>query len=423
MLEVVVFNSRKKMNSSVYSTYRQGAILPILTANDLLGSIRYQGLVKQLEMTVKIPDGDFSRYYLPTINCLAEFVQLIPSQRKGPLGGLLGEGLSRAILAVHYYMDDRPDEDISPLQFFAVTTAALFVDIGNLVCNQMVTLVTETGDFIREWDPFSGAMSLNDAGHYRMFERYSSYQRLQGSINVMLARQLLTEDAFLWISSDISIFAEWLDVLSGYSRRYGSLGRALSNIRYDDLLDIIDALGQRTEDQLVAEANIHGEDFFNWLKDGIENNTIKVNDKDALVHKVDEGLLIEKALFKQYLESSSLVLNSHALLVEFATFMGYTVEGRMDLANKQYVSKDASRFIHEGKKTNTNILENAKKNVRYGMVVDPSRASIILSEAVSKSKILVSKERSSRLEATRKKQQIKRQVSEQASFSPDSKKK
>lgn len=356
-----------------FKTYKEGLLLPILPSDDLLQSARYQALVMELRKAINISDQDFRRYYLPTIHRFAEFVQLIPRQFKGALGGLLSEALARAILSIHYYIDEHQGEAVSSLRLYALTTAALFSDISHTVCNQVVIITDEIGTYISEWNPFAGSMKESAGDFYRMYERHSSYQRLQGSIGAILARQLLPEAGFLWLTSDLAIFSEWLDALSDDSRRGGGLRRALSHIKIDDLLELLGSLGQITQDFIQPEADQYGEAFFQWLKDGIDKGNIPVNGKEAQVHVVADGVFLERQLFKQFAEVTKLPVNSNIVFAQFGNLLGIASKGGGDFLNAQYFSQDTANVS----KTSSGLLN--KSDAKLGMVVSDS--TLLLSTA------------------------------------------
>ena len=95
-------------------------------------------------------------YNLLIVHSFVEFVQVLPTQNDSPLCGLMNDGLLRGInllqqLTLSY-------KDASPLERYAVFTAAALRDVANVVVNQKVFITDEEGATAKVWEPFEGSL-------------------------------------------------------------------------------------------------------------------------------------------------------------------------------------------------------------------------------------------------------------------------
>ena len=283
-----------------FKAYKEGHLLPISSPDEMMDSFRYQALIQQFADVSGLDEPAYEVLYLGLINAFAACVQLLPRQTNGLLGGLFSEAIARASLV----MQLPENQSLTDLQKYALFSAAILCDISHVVCSHCVIITDKEGNFSQEWNPFAADMVASSGTHYKLYPRHYLHQLLQGSMTVLLARQLMPKEGFLWISSDFEIYSHWLDALQGDDSRGGWIRRALSYIKLDDIMELLNALGQLSEDLLVPEVNREGEAFFRWLRDGITNQTIPVNSADALVHIVNEGVFIDDKIIKKFTDLS-----------------------------------------------------------------------------------------------------------------------
>ena len=53
-----------------------------------------------------------------------------------------------------------------------------------------------------------------------------------------------------------------------------------------------------------CEETQHGEAFYQWLMNNLENNHLKINTSDASVHMVPQGVFVEAKIFKQFVDQN-----------------------------------------------------------------------------------------------------------------------
>lgn len=346
--------------------YKEGHVLPVLSAGELIKSERYQSLIQEMRSLANLPEDYFDTLYLGSIKSFAEFVQLIPIQTFGALSGLLSQGLARAYLAMKTYFSQ--DKKIDGLMTYAIFSAALFLDVSKALINQKISVVSEKGEFVDDWRPFEGSLKDRDAEFYKMYPVNPLYQRLDQSIKPLLARQLMPGLGFLWIAGDPAIFAEWLDALRDDALQGGTVNYILSLIKDEEFEQLIRELFLQEYEAVPAEENQHGEEFLKWLKNAIENGDIKINSVDASVHVVNEGVLIERKIFKQFCDVYNSPVSMNVVMAQFGNLMGIAAKGGSDFMHQQYFSK-YSEGVRAGASTSYSTLTQSARSLRDGMVV------------------------------------------------------
>ncbi len=307
--------SKKRMLSSTMThlqnamqnkTYQIGHVLPVLSNSKLLISNRHRALLQELQQLSGLPEAHFKMLYRGAINLYAEFVQLIPEDPQNPLGGLLNLGLARATLALRQYRQDSAISNVDPLLNYAIFSAGLFFDVAKAVSQQRVVLCDEKGNYLRDWRPALGTLLDQGGEFYKMYPFYSSlYQALNHESAALFAKPLM-QAGFLWISSDLELFIDWLDALRGEMAVGGRrITRVLALIRQDDLLNMIKSLQQISFNEVHLEQTTEVDQFYLWLKEGLEKGTIGINTSDAQVHWLGEDtLFLSHEIFKRFIEES-----------------------------------------------------------------------------------------------------------------------
>jgi hypothetical protein len=365
-----VTGKMSQKQGSAFKTYHSGALLPVMTAAELFSSSRHQGLLRQLRGMIFIEDDDYEKFYESTLNNFAEFVQVMPTVVNGPLSHLLNEGLSRATIAVKNYMAE--SNGIDPLVMYAIFTAALFRDVSHVITNHKVVLCEEDGRFIDEWHPFTGSMT-GKAEFYKLYPLAPIYQRLDNTLTPLLARQLMPEEGFLWITSDLQLYADWLDYLSGEDGQGGSVSHGLSTVRPQDVLNLMNALVQVPVEMKQGDETKYGDMFYAWLKESISKGEIAVNAVDSGVYMTVDGVFLERnKIFHHFAEQSKLGVNMNVVFTQFGNLFGIASKGGSDFMNAQYFSEFPTTMNDKGMAFSS-PLSSRQRSLREGMVLgDPA---------------------------------------------------
>lgn len=353
-------------------TYEEGYLLPVLTADELLFGHRHKGLLRQFRDLAELPSDDFDRSYGALIKNFMEFTQILPHKTSGIMGSLLNYGLARTAAVFQKYCQLRKTQT-TPLLKFAVFSAALLKDVGRVLSNQRIVMVDETGEFHRDWNPFSGSM-IGQTQFYKMYPISATYLRIESEATPMLARQLIPHDIFLWLSSDLSIFSDWLAALLG-EEGVGSkeITLAIALIKREDIIAILNTLDGALVDPHESMATEHGEAFYKWLKEGIENGTIKVNTDDADVHVLPEGVFINEGIFKKYAAIFKVPIHIMIIYAQFGNLMGIVAKGANDHLFHMLYGKPVSNFTSF---TGGGLASQGGSTQKGMLITDPGRIFI-----------------------------------------------
>ncbi len=280
-------NSHKKNH-----WYRFGERLPVQTAAALLADKRYRFYIEQVKELAGLPEDHFNHFYQAFIYRFAEFVQVIPDDPNSPLGSFITNGLLRGLNTLHQFVTQF--EKPSPLERYALFTACVLRDISHIITGQKIYITDDKGATIKLWQPFCGPLTEETEGKsYKIFPMAQIYNRIGKSLRVTLARQVMGENGFLWIASDIRLFAEWIDALIEEDEE-GS-GRLVKVIRVYRRSGggIIDNLPHTETDILDSPATKHADAFYDWLLNGLQDGSISTNTSDSNVHITDVGVFLQ----------------------------------------------------------------------------------------------------------------------------------
>jgi len=354
-------------STSKPKAYKPGYLLPVMTAEKLLKAGRHQAVLRQLKDTCGLPEEYYQAFYLSVIESFVEFVQVLPTEFTGPLCGMMNEGIARAMIAMQAYQLEHQAQ-VDPLKSYAAFTAGLFRDISHVLINQRVVLTNEKGYFVENWHPFSGSMP-GRAEFYRLLTIAPVYQRLDITLRHLLARQLMPEQGYQWIASDLHVLADWFDAISGEEGGGGVLIHILSYIKNEDVVALQNSLVQVPLKQTESPATEHGQAFYEWLTDGLDKQKIKVNTADAGVHIVKEGLFLERPrIFREFLEVYNQPVTLTVVYAQFGNLMGIAKKGGYDFMNGQYFS-EYSESRESGAAAFASPLAGKQQSLRDGMVL------------------------------------------------------
>lgn len=310
MLSSSVTHLKKAMQNKIYQI---GQLLPVLPSTSLLGATRHQALLQEIQQLSGLSEAYFKGLYRTTINRFVEFVQLIPEEPQNALGGLLNLGLARATLALRQYVQETISKvETDPLLNFAVFTAGLFFDVARVISQQKIIICDETGKYLQDWYPYSGNLSEKGVEYYKMYPFNSTpYEALNHESAALLARQLMPQEGFLWLSSDLELFIDWLTSLRGdHSQEGRKICRILSLLRLEDILGLMKNLPQSSFETIVVKELPVEEQFLLWLQDGINNGNIGVNAAHAPVHLQEDMLYLNNDIFTRFIDDRKLAVDA-----------------------------------------------------------------------------------------------------------------
>ena len=334
-----------KPETPVLDVYKEGVLLPVLKGEDIFSSGRYALFIKQLRGLVDVDSTYFAALYEPLIFKFSQFVQALPAQPYGPLYGLLNCSLVRALSALQQFVLHSSEQEAKPIYRYAVFSAALLLDISKVVTQQKIMVTDDEGHYIEDWMPHLGEPLIAEGLYYRFYFYTAAYHRLDNSLVVMLAKHTMPQVGYEWLSSDFKVFADWMDALQGNSSHGGRITQVLDHLPLEHLDKLLRSLGHLQID-MIEPGDQLGNEFYHWLKSGIADGSIKINEKNALVHVVNEGVLVEKQLFKQFGDFMKVPINNKVLHRQVGNLLGIVSKGSGDYLFEKYFGSGA----HAGKR-------------------------------------------------------------------------
>jgi Putative conjugal transfer nickase/helicase TraI C-term/Putative helicase len=245
---------------------------------------------------------------------------------------------------------------------YAVFVAALCHDLSKLVTNQMITVYDSDGIGV-EWEPWT--RDIDEQGSWYKIDVVCDSRRSQpAKANLLLVHRILPGAGTKWLTSDDETFFRWLACLSGDMDDAAAIGEIVTKAQArsacrcshvcaeqkESTVRVIhpnkesgpeksENLPYRARSTMAAKKSLSikkpakapdrsrngpavsiaakgtGSDshrdvnvdrFLSWLKDGIRSQSIKVNEANARVHVVEEGvLLVTPGIFKDYAAAES----------------------------------------------------------------------------------------------------------------------
>jgi hypothetical protein len=356
-----------------YKLYQPGAVLSVLPAKKILRSKEHQMLLRYIRDYSDVPAEYYPPLYEQLIFDYAEFVQHLPIESEAYLGSLFNVGLTRALSALYRHQSAKKNrldmKSNDHLITYAIFTAALFSSISAVISNQQILITDRQGMIQKVWNPYDGSLTAIKAKHYKIRLRSAIYAAVEHWIKPVLARQLLSQEGFRWLSSDIRVFNDWLAALQGEVIAGGQVSDLLHYIRrLDDAvigLDIERLPPIETDMHMPQEIEL-AEKFLKWLQKALEQKKLTVNQPNSMVHMIDQGVfLLESDLYRYFLKHAA--SSSESLMRSTAM----TAQMQYALANLQRISCFA-QFDQQAKRFGA-VFMTQQSAMKTGVLVsDPS---------------------------------------------------
>jgi hypothetical protein len=335
---------------------------PVLVAKALVERTRASVLVDLTRIKLGFPQEVFVEAAQPVIEAYAGFVQLLPGSVSGhdarPGGRLLG-GLSITLRALDYRRGQMLPRGAAPEIIganahrwtYAVFVAALLYGVGNIEARFRV-LMRVDGRTPRAWAPRAGSMLALGASSYRVevLEASGDETGWHPGLAGRLFHEWVPAPVLAWIAEDSGLMSALRACLSTEgSAPCGALSelvlRAATGTSPSRLQRRPEAVTEvsmsaieeetatrqtgvfddatRSAQQGAASARAPSADsrnaggqtsrvpnirssevvcrFVEWLRTGVADGSIRVNEPGAMVHGVEEGLLlVSPRVFREF---------------------------------------------------------------------------------------------------------------------------
>ena len=365
------------------------SLIPILTAEELLSKIKRQWWLNKIEELADLPDEHYNALYRQLIENFAEFVQILPTTPGNRLGGLLGEGLGRAYLALKELRSNKTPSllDQNPRYIYALFSSALLLDIAKPLDHYQCMISDEEGKAIRVWQPFAGSM-VGQGEFYKLRKYAATGNAFQRHAVPLLAHAIMPPEAFAWLAEDHMILNLWLAQLQEESGGAGGLGLYLQHILHEfheeiSGLELFLLHSIKFGHPPETEA---GEKFLEWLQKGIKDEKINVNDMEGDVFVTAEGVFVAMDLFRDFVSHYSTYRDYTVVYKQF-NYLGLTAKSGNDYKHMQYfgegpeaagrkekLSKFASGFLGKGAAAGSGYnAAPSKVHAREGVMIRDSK--------------------------------------------------
>jgi hypothetical protein len=292
------FSTGSKKDHGIDSEAR---VYRVLNAKELLVGEEAQGVLDQIKTLAVCPAKHYQSLYGDLINNFVEYCQVIPTFYGGRLSSLFNDSLKQALVGLEIIQEREKSlqEPANPLLAYAVFTVALLRNLAHLLTDKRIFICNDQGHFIKEWQPFAGSL-VKLAKYYKIRSYSGDLTPSLGSVTTLLARQLMPAAGFLWLMDDPIILNLWLRCFmpgQGDEEEEGGLQTILAliieRIAHRGIQQLEGALlislpVEYTEPTEMAAA----EAFLAWIKKGLAENTLSINQENSGVQMTGEGLYL-----------------------------------------------------------------------------------------------------------------------------------
>ncbi len=297
-----------------------------LPAVQLLAKGKRQKHIDDIAKTSHFEAPRFKALCQNLINTLLDYTQELPETSNTYFsnpGGLFDHALSRTKAATELFQKfvlENPDAKLSEEQqlwWYALFSAGLLRGLGKLPLDLSVTLHGRGGQLIKPWEPLLEPLSTNAHAYHYEFENSKYDDDFRKRLNVIFAKQLIPQDGFAWLTSNLDVFSVWLSLLHEDAASSGTLALILE--RADDIAILDDLLNHDLdahhfreasnhrfgtfadvpEDTLIDREQLVGKEFLQWLRDALETGKITFN-KHPL-YQVAAGTIIGPDTLKLFI--------------------------------------------------------------------------------------------------------------------------
>jgi conjugal transfer pilus assembly protein TraI len=206
----------------------------VQTTNALLA--HHSGLLIHINELAGLSNAHFNRYYLTAIRHIARFVQQLPASEvhhHAGAGGMLTHTLEVCVAALkirrsYLLSDTGVAEDIAAKHdhwTYAVFTAALCHDLAKVAVDQTV-IIYDKQYKPTTWQPWQYFIDEQGSAYTTEFNLNRQY-RLHEKATPLLIHRIIPIQGINWLTSDPTIFSQWLACLAGDHPNTAALGEII----------------------------------------------------------------------------------------------------------------------------------------------------------------------------------------------------
>jgi len=392
-----LFNRNEKKSKS---TKPLKDLVPVIPVERLLDDKKRQPLLQQINTTIGLDASGFHKFALPVIHNMARHCQQLPetSLYYSHAGGFIDRALNRTEAALHLVrhilvleQHEKPSEE-QKIWLYALFSAAMLKNVGALYTDYNVDLFDTNGQLIKRWQPLLEDLSSTN--------KYYDYHFLRGDdivfrnrITLLIARQIMPNTGFTWLTSNPDVFAVWLALLQEDRDSAGPLAaifdRADAIAMQRDINDYltknaawIEGAGNRmstftdtTPMNDVDKERLMGAEFIAWLTQNLEQGNIIINKVPMLMEVLPTGIVMSPQLFDMFAQEHRKFKNKAAVQ---QAFLAWNMHLLTDAA-KDSLSSGKSQQAVDSIPINTAILPEKVKiyQAKTGKITTTSSVDLI----------------------------------------------
>lgn len=401
-----LFSHRKSDEISPFAAHR---VFPILSSQELLKLNEPHILALKLKQLCQAPSNYYKALYEPVLLNLVDYVQSLPDIRtlNTPMSKQwLIAAMTRTAYAVmlrhRMILPHHAEPKLAAKEYalwtYVIFSSSLLWHIGKLNTHYTVNLCDEAGTVEKTWNPMT--QSLYQAGnYYKIAEIDQNGPASFKQMTTVMARHLMPEDGFNWIASNDTALQEWLLALVEETGAQGKVlyilemakklseqeitcGNIIEELNhyeailraYNDKEEAVKALEKLLDGdkdlppvELVDKSDSKiGEEFLRWLRKGIANKSIAINQKDALVHISPDGVVLAyPELFQDF---CSMFYRHKDWIIVYKQFnyLGLTKKSGADTWFGKFYTEKSGR--HDTTSSFDGVMVSSKKIFTNGQV-------------------------------------------------------
>jgi integrating conjugative element relaxase (TIGR03760 family) len=235
-------------------------ILPVLSVDKLLRP--HTGYITSLKELAGLSEPNFDRFYKTSIHNFARLVQLLPASEvhhHANPGGMLAHTLDVCVIALkkrrsYVLSTSNNAEDVSAEQdiwTYSIFLAALCHDLAKPRVDQTITIY-DLNHKVYQWTPWANFLDEQGQWYTCQFVKKRTY-KLHEKASPLLIHKVVPCQGMEWISSNQTIFMQWLATVSGDHEHALSIGEIIS---FADSKSVANNLGAESSNVVASTTKV-----------------------------------------------------------------------------------------------------------------------------------------------------------------------
>ncbi len=235
-------------------------ILPILSVEKLLRA--HTGHLTSLKELAGLSELNFDRFYKTSIYNFARLVQLLPASEvhhHASSGGMLAHTLDVCVIALkkrrsYVLSTSNNAEDVSAEQdiwTYSIFLAALCHDLAKPIVDQNIDIF-DLNHKVHQWEPWANFLDEQGQWYTCQFVKKRTY-KLHEKASPLLIHKVVPCQGMEWISSNQTIFMQWLATISGDHEHALSMGEIIS---FADSKSVANNLGAESSNVVASTTKV-----------------------------------------------------------------------------------------------------------------------------------------------------------------------